>query len=756
MSAQRTSLAERIRQAPVAVKITVPLAIVVAMASCAWLAWEIAMFKPLDGSWEYRYELRKGLDYARAMQFDKAVKHLRSAMQNAETSDAGAAAAQLMGGMIVTRARSNPGKYADDAGEHLAAILKLAEHNVPLRREILRNALDVSIMTGDLRNLSDSARALVAVAGSDVEKADVYKTWIEACIEKGSYRETKAVVEQAKAALPGIAGDPAFQLFDIQMTAGVAVSTNWFAEFRAENPSAGAKDARAALFDQAVRMTEQRRNKYPAKEDECDYMAGYLHFKMGDFKKAEKYLGDFVEGLQVKNRDRALVMLSAIWRMFGDNDVASDYLRLAFRAYGAHSVEAADEAATLSKSLAAGGGLAEALEFMLAAADRYPPGGDRWISAYCDASRLSAELGRDDEAWAHYKTAASSSSVSRHAVIETLLLEQTDRYLMNGKYPIARRWVMTYLDDAEDNNSYAAGLYRLFEVMRHDNTPSAIRIATGISAISFDATSERSAGTVIAVASEMEDAGGYKSAKHYYEKVAKLALMESSGGEFASAETVWQAVAGQARCHIRLGEVVAADRLLRDAARARRSGPAAMESAYWWATIATDAGQSREALRRLSTVGTNGCPLPLVAMVQIEEKLAHALTGTVSVALASEAFEKVQLVPEREQLRSIQRIARIMWAGAERSGNGDVMAGIMARLAECEIGPASPAPAIATRIAALKLADAIQASGASVAVRDIIGGSGKDVAEKNGDLLDVSRKIIDAKTKVDKFISAEE
>ncbi|MEI6808157.1 MAG: hypothetical protein WCN95_05495, partial [bacterium] len=382
---------------------------------------------------------------------------------------------------------------------------------------------------------------------------------------------------------------------------------------------------------------------------------------------AKMYLRMFMQEEPSKHLDETLLISAGLARMDGDFEGASFSMRIYLRRYKV-TAPAEKELMAVLDLLETKGTAKATYELIKDAISPANLGGQNF-SSLIRAAKLAGRLGFTADAWKHYQVLADNKASP--AIIKDLLLVEADLCLARKDTGEARKWLAEYLRITRLDPNRPAGLFLLFRVQQIENAPLVDALLTGIAASAANSTHPYTIETMLAVARNLEDLGLYGAAEARFSHIALLQQVGISTNSLPLVDMVGRARIGSSRCLLKSGDKVKADRQLREICCDTRASVVRSEAAYWWATIAVDEAQGREALRRLALVSTNGLESPMIVRVDIEKKTAGVLAGENWKNAADFIFMRASELPAQEQQECLGRICLVLFAALEKKGNAE-------------------------------------------------------------------------------------
>ncbi len=610
--------------------------------------------------WRSALELRAG-------QYNEAISYLRAAIDEAFSTAHRAEAALRMGQVLLNRSRIQKGDYAFMAQQYFLAVMDALAKDDPLYLEAARMLFNATILSGDQMLFERVARLLVDLTSDPKEKEALYLRWIGNRMQVSSYRETAELMQEAITRMPEQADSRGFGFMRADVARKTLENPVWFQEYGALHPELPTNALRAAISADAMQWLEQKIRVDPQLRSECYFWMARLQESSGNRDDARKYIRLYLKTEPETHFRDALLMTVRLFCQDGDPEAADERMRVFTARYGLDD-ESEAQLLKLAELFEAQGKLAQAYE-TLGEAFRFPFEHRAGSAVLNKASRIACRLGRYEEAWGHYKILTSVYIVP--ALNKDLLLAQADTCLSRNDFTEAEKWVATYLYYFPVDTARAEGLYRLFKIKQMEGAQQAELVTIGLSAMQADVTHPLIMPTLMETAQIMEDLGLYSTAALYYNRLALLGFVGSTNTPttFLRMDSIHPAILGKARCFLKAGEVIKADRLLREICRNRgETSSLQSEAAYWWATIAVENGQGREALRRLDLIESGSLTSNLAVRAEIERQIAVVLTGADWKKVLPAIFRRASDLAPAEQTECLQRACRLLGNCFEQKG----------------------------------------------------------------------------------------
>lgn len=626
--------------------------------------------------------IEQGVEAARTGMYDAAAEYLRLAIEEAPTQEWRAKAGLRMGQSLANLAGIKPGNYALMAQQYLLAAMSQMRRDDPLYMEALRAFIEVSDLVKDRLMLEHTARQLLDSVTQPEIKEAIYRQWIKDRIATSTYIRTKAIVDEAQALIPARKDRSVFGLLNVAIARKLLQDDAWFREYRMKNPDREVAALRAEIANGVIAWLRAQVDMGSETKSECLFQLAAIYYNSGDRVNAKMYLRMFMQDEPSKHLDETLLLSAGLARQDGDLEGASLSMRIYLRRYKVSAVAEKELMAVLD-ILEMKGSTKETYELLKEAVNPANIGGQN-ISSLVRAAKMAGRLGYNADAWKHYQVLVNNEATP--AVIKDLLLVEADLCIERKETAEARKWLMEYLNTTHLDPNRPAGLFLLFRVQQLEDAPPVDNLLTGIAASSANSTHPYTIETMLAVARKLEDLGLYAAAEARFSHIALLQQIGIGTNSPVLVNMVGRGRMGVARCLLKSGNKVKADRQLRELCGDTMTSVVRSEAAYWWATIAVDEAQGREAVRRLALVSTNGLGSTMIDRTDMEKMAAGVLTGENWKNAADFIFMRAAGLPVGEQQECLGRICRVLFAILEKKGNAEGLKYVLNLAARSPVG----------------------------------------------------------------------
>lgn len=655
----------------------------VPVAAVTWFRRPQAVVLPLrhdDAVCEYFIE--RGTDWARNGEYETAMRDLHTAIRLASTRRWRAKASLRMGMILAKRARTKSEPYALMAQQYLLAAMNAVQRDDSIHQEALRVFIEVAALSGDRVLFEHVAQRLIDSAIRPVDKEAIYLQWIKNRIATSTYLQTKQLMDEAGRRLPDRAAGSAFGFLNVAIARELLRNEAWFEEYRKKDLDRAPGEFRTEIAGEAVAWLEKQAEENSGMQSECFFQLAAIHYSLGNWGEAKANLRLFRQADPNRHEDATILIMAGLARQDGMLDDADQAMRTFVRRHQI-TAEAEKEILTIVDLLEANGNLKSAYELLKESA------GSVWMGARNHAAlsrvvRMAGRLGLDAEAWQYYKMLVSSRAPA--GLLKDLLLAEADQCAALGNLPGARTWLQEFLRIPGSYVSRADGLYRMFRVQRNENAPVGETMITGTAASQINPTHPYTVETILNMAASLEDIGLYRAAVDHFNSITLLERVGLGTNSQALLDMVGKANMGAARCLLKSGDRAKANHRFRSICSGARSGAVKSEAAYWWATMAVDEGQGREALRRLGLTNTNSLTAPLIGRMEIEKRIAGILTGEDWKDAADFVFRRATELAPEDQRDCLRRVCVILFNKLEKAGNVEGMQRVLELAAGSSIG----------------------------------------------------------------------
>jgi tetratricopeptide (TPR) repeat protein len=659
------------------------LGVLIVVAATTWIrGFSIAPQTVVDDGY-YNYFMDLGVKDANLGEYDDAMDELHSAIDEARTSDEKALAGLQMGRILTDRARVQSGPYALMAEQYYLAAMNAVQPQNPIRQKAIRMLLEASGLAENRTRFDRMAQELLNSTSDQDDRQAIYIQWIKDGLSAGTYAETIKLMKEATAKMPGDAAQGTLGFLNIEIAKKLLQNDDWFQEYKRQYSDRTPADLKAEIVNVAVRWLENKGRQNPKLSDECDFQMASIYYAHGDWSQAKSCMRGFLTLEPTVHKDESLLMMTGLLRREGELESADQIMRTYVRKYGVTEA-GCNEVQCIVDLLEGKGQFKEAYQLLKVTANETLKGKHN-NALLVRAAKMAGRLGLNADAWEIYRGIKSSNS--RTPGILNLLIEEADMNLARNEIAEAKKWLTEYLRSAPPGENRAEGLFRLFRLKQKENTSMVETLVTGIAASRANPEHPSGIETIMDVAKDLESIGLYNAAVARFSQVSVLEHVGMDTNSQALVNMVGQACVGEARCLLESGDKVKADRRCREICRERcYSSAIRSEAAYWWATIAMDEGQGREALRRLSIMKTNGLESSMICLADIENNTGKVLTGEDWKQAVDCIFQMSLDLNEDERKKCLARSCHVLFIKFDEDRNVNAMQYVVDKAASSPIG----------------------------------------------------------------------
>ncbi|OGV61230.1 MAG: hypothetical protein A2283_07160 [Lentisphaerae bacterium RIFOXYA12_FULL_48_11] len=574
-------------------------------------------------------------------QYDQAVVSLRNALDSALTPEIKAEAGLLMGQVLLLKARTQPVPNAMMAKQYLEAVLdieKRQQARLTAFREMIRSAALMKDVKG-IVNASEEAKKLC----SDPEStAELLLIQLDAQIDAGKWEDVKKLLAEAE---PLMSGQQRWT-YDFAMRTAMAnekifLNESWFNEWKKDYPGISRESLHATLFTNTVASFNMLSGSGVQKLiEEARFRIARLYFTEGLFEEARLRLSECFKRPLAVHQDETLLMLTNIARREGRTSEAEEMMLIFLKRFPWNSVASgellfvvgqAEEKGHLKEAL----GLIEKYVTLPAARKQLP-------DLLMKAGKIAVVLKQYDKAEGHFKKILSLKVNDKYDVSSMLALAEI--FMLKKDYDAAKAWYVKLINRYPYERRASDALYGLSEIYEKSSTNSADIISMAIVAAKRDSNDTRAMKALLGAAQKLEEMGLTTLAQAQYDRISLLGtvkLSSQSSTSLSDSSPIAVAMLGNARCLIKMNDSLKAEKVLRDLCNSLEKGPILSEAAFWWARMAMERKQFKEAKRRMEMVDVKVINPELAALVAFEKMLLEVNIGERSAESVDSLLEKL-------------------------------------------------------------------------------------------------------------------
>ncbi len=611
-----------------------------------------------------------GIKAAQMGREDAAMKSLHLAVRVTSNAEERALAAQKMGQVLASRARITPEPYSAMAKSYFLAAMSAVTATSQVYRDSARLLFDMSAAGGDLELFDKMARERVKLTDNVREQDDVFAVWLATTYQQSTYQHTREVLTEIQEAISNRTSEIKGDAWDKTLRLRLIEDKVWFKEYATMNADDNPETLYRSLASSLIAELKADSATNSVTRSGNDLSLALIHYHIQAYKESWNYLQRFMLSKPTARLDEALLLNSALARERGDVDSALESMQSYLQRYS-YNKRAGQEVMDVTHMLEKAGDFERAYDLIkrimqLVEVAKLP------LEVLRQAVQYAGALKLNDAAWDYYQILIES--YPDEALRQEIILAETDAGLARMDIKGARRWLAAGIPFGKDEKFRSEMLLREYAINKVDGGPFVQAAFAGLVASRHDPVDPRSVKTLLDVANRLEDEGLYFAALDYYNRleyfgyVAHVSDLRDGKDDLKMLATL-----GKARASLKAGQLVKANTLFRDLCKTRSATALQSEAAYWWATMAVDGGQGREAVRRLDLVNPELLSPVLQERVRIEECLASVSTGGAWRTSVDGVFAVVDKLSGPSQKSVMQRACRVLYRYFERTRNIDAL-----------------------------------------------------------------------------------
>ncbi len=700
---------------------------------------------------EFEAYWRQGVQFTRIGRPGTAVPYLRMALEKARTPEQRMDAGLAMGQALLAQARSQPVPNALVARQYFSAVID-GDARPEARMQAYRGIIDAAALMKDIPLMNRYCLAARQAATNTDDQAALLQHQLDVYFQIGTLADIERLMPEIRPLLRQPELKKMFTPWLARVDEEILLRDDWFAEYAAEHSGQDPADLRRELTDRTIAEFKRQLDKGPA-ENRTDalFRIARLSARAGDYAAAEQYIQRFLDNEPSKHLDETLLILAQIARVEGETRAAEELISTFLKRYRL-GAQAAEEFTAVLRQLEEKGSY-EAAYDLLKQFIVLPAAQDRLPEFLSETARLANRIGRYDEGAVYFNRLLQSRADSQ--ILCDALLRQAEACRARNDLAEAAKWLVYYLVNFPSDPRRGAALYDLFDIKVRAKSFATDIMLVGAAAVRTDPTNPKAVDTLLIMAGILEKMGLYRLAQVQYNKIGLLNVTAAGAAhDTPLTRQLAAAMLGNARCLLRMGELVRADHLLRELVNNFDVEPVRSEAAYWWATMALDKGQTAEAARRLGMANPDRAAPEIAAKVQFETSLLGIAAG----ASVEEAFDlllrRLAGLPPAQHREFVRRAFGVYFAKLAEQRNVPAMQKLVQTAVAGPYAADLPLRAMYLRLAAVILEDqGPQALLQSIEKnKELIAAAGGNLtAGQKDELLGLVRRIEDTKAAVDRF-----
>ena len=681
---------------------------------------------------------------------DEAMKWFGKAIDCATTPDDRAKAGLEMGRLLLARAEKKPKRNAEAARQYYLGVTGF-EKDESRKFEAYRGVIKASELLQEKETALTTARTAMALTTNANEIAELYMVLVDAYVKHGTPADVEAILKEARPFTESPPWNEQYMFKTVEAVQRVLKDEEWFSAYAKQYPTNDPQVIREEVLNQIVDQYQKIADEGAgAVKEECLFRIAQVYIQEKRFDEGRKAMQAFIAKSPSIHVSESLMLLLRLAKFADDDTAVQKMLVTIVNRYRVDEETLGDVLAILDE-MEQGGRAQEALKILrqcsqIAAMDRNMP------EILYRAGKMSLQLGFYDDAIMYFTRLLETGvgNPLRYAA----MMGQADACLLQTNWAGAEKYLLDALVRYPHDEKRGQALIRLFDVTVRKGAPPTQVLLVGTAAIQANPRDPRTVEIRMTMAMLLEKTGLFSLAEAEYSQIAVLNYV----GTTTSRTGTWvlavsQATLGKARCLLNMGEVVRADRLLREICRTYEPGPIRSEAAYLWATIAFTAGQHDEGMRRLGLIDPRDATPEIAARVEVEKALDEISTGLKTADAINQVLASLATVTDQEQAAFVRRAytAYFEWLAGQRD-----LSAIQDFIERTAKGPHAKELPLGTW--ALRLAGAVLARQGVSGFADCLANNVSRVAAAqeaeavDSRLLDSARKVEKVRTAVARFL----
>jgi hypothetical protein len=574
--------------------------------------------------------------------FPQAYGLYRLAMDRALDTDSRNNAALGMALLLLKRAETEKHPYALMARQYLEALIE-SETRPERLGQAYRALVRAARLQEDTEIMLGAARRARELSACDIERGQLLLLEMDYLLEHGNWADMDRLTDPVETLAEHELWRDELALRQAQSDMKILVDARWFdawAEQRGATNAVARTHARDALFRTTTARLERLAESAPERiAQNALFLSARLYHDNDDFAAAQRQMDLFLAREPSAHIKDALVLSLALARRQGRVRAARELIATFLRRYAWHDMIADDFMAVIEEA-AAHGPPRETLD-LIDQYTRLPISLPVRQTLLLKAGLLARDTGDDPRAERYFAELQNAGRTADDAIAARAMFERAAILMRQGADEAARRLLTAFVQSYPADERFGEALFALFDLSRRTGTDEAETIRLAMAAATEIPTDARTPATLLTAARRIEEMGAPALAQSHYAKIMLLQFMrlgrENEKAILNDSSTVAQAMLGNARSLLRMGEKTQADHVLRSLCNMAEPGAVRSEAAWLWATLALENGQTPEARRRLQRVDPQQADATIASRAALELLLmdlrAGAKTGEAAWAL---------------------------------------------------------------------------------------------------------------------------
>jgi len=603
--------------------------------------------------------------------FSQAYGLYRLALDNALDADSRNDATLGMALLLLDRAETEPHPYALMARQYLEALIE-AETRAESQGRAYRALMRATQLQKDTEAMLVAARHARERSTCDIERGQLLLLELDYLLEHGAWADMERLTDPVASLARHELWRDELELRQAQADMKTLTDPEWFDAW-AERRGTTNDAARAHARDSLLRETAARFARLAADGPEriaqsALFLSARLYYDNGDFATAQRQMDRFLAREPSAHIKDALVLSLALARQQGQVRKARELIATFLRRYAWHDM-IADEFMAVVEEAAEHGPPRATLDLIDQYA-RLPVSAPVRQTLLLKAGLLARDTGDDARAERYFTMLQDMAPAPGDPVAARAMFERSGILLRRGEHEAARRLLTHFVHSYPADERCGSALFALFDLSRRAGTDEAETIRLAMAAATETPADARTPATLLTAARRIEDMGAPALAQTHYARIMLLQFLrlgrENEKAVLNDDSTVAQAMLGNARCLLRMGEKARADHVLRSLCSMTEAGAVRSEAAWLWATLALENDQTPEARRRLALVDPQRADAVVASRAALESLLMDLRAGAKTAEAAWALLPLLADMPDdrthaeflkRAYLSCFQRIA---------------------------------------------------------------------------------------------------
>ncbi len=585
------------------------------LGAVAAVWWVPAQVSATRGRWAQERKMFSSLAMQQADQlrdigrYDQARAYYRLAIDRAHDADSRNDAALGMAIMLLDRAdsESDPYPYALIARQYLEALTEV-ETRPDRQSRVWLALVRATKLEKDTESMMVAARRARELSACDIHSGQLLLLELDYLLAHGAWADMARLADPVETLAEHDLWRDELDLRQAQAGMKILADPDWFdawSEERDATNAAARTEARDALFRETAERFERLAESGPERVAQSAlFYSARLHYDAEDFVAAQRQMDRFLSREPSTHIRDALLLSLALARQRGQTRTARELIATFLRRYAWHDLLADDFMAIVEEAVEHGPPR-ETLD-LIDQYTRLPVSQPIRQTLLLKAGLLARDMGDDARADRYFSDLQAMSEGPGDTFSALAMYERAGIMLRQGDDDAARRLLAAFIKSHPSDERFGQALFALFDLSNRTGQDEAEIIRFAMAAAAETPEDSRTPETLLAAARRIEAMGAPALAQTHYARIMLLQFLRMGRQDDETVlnddSAVAQAMLGNARCLLRMGEKARADHVLRSLCAMAEPGAVRSEAAWLWATLALENNQTPEARRRLSLV----------------------------------------------------------------------------------------------------------------------------------------------------------